>query len=178
MDITPTLNRPHARLQRLAMAGQLVAWVGFAITALWVVAALLVPEVRNTWFASLGTPLDSNLLIGALIASLPAAFFAFCLWQAGTLFGALRGTAPFSPRAIAALLRLGWGAVATAVAGILCRTALLYLVSLGAADGTRSLAISLSSTDVGALLFGILALAFALVVAEAQRLDDDARGIV
>ena len=53
-----------------------------------------------------------------------------------------------------------------------------YLESLGSADGTRTLAIAFGSTELATLLVGILALAFALVIAEARRLEDDARGIV
>lgn len=166
------------RLARLARIGQIIAWGGLVIVLAWVVAAFAVPGVRDSWLGSLGVSAGSNALLSTLVASLPAVLFAYCLWQAGRLFGALGGRAPFSPRAIESLVGLGWGAVATAIAGILCRVAVHYLASFGSPDGTRALVLSLSSTDIGALLVGVLALAFALVVAEAQRLEDDARGIV
>ena len=98
----------------LARIGQIVAWGGLVIVLAWVVAAFAVPGVRDSWLGSLGVSAGSNALLSTLVASLPAVLFAYCLWQAGRLFGALRGRAPFSPRAIESLVGLGWGAVATA----------------------------------------------------------------
>lgn len=167
-----------ARLARLARLGQIVAWGGLVIVMVWVGAALALPGIREGWLNSLGVSAGNNALLATLVAALPATLFAYCLWQAGRLFGALRGATPFSPRAIQSLVGLGWGAVATAIIGIVCRMAIHYLASFGSTDGTRALVLSLSSTDIGALLVGVLALAFALVVAEAQRLEDDARSIV
>ncbi len=178
MEIESRTDRHATRLKRLAIAGEFLAWGSFAVTVLGVVAAMMLPDMRGAWFASLGVRLDANPMIATVIAAIPAALFAFCLWEAATLFGALRGAVPFSSRAISALVRLGWGAVATAVASIVSRMSLAYIASLGSADGSRALAISLSSTDLGALLVGILALVFALVVAEARQLEYDARGIV
>lgn len=166
------------RLGRIALFGQIIGWGGFALTIGWVAAALALPEVRTGWLAGMGLNLGDNALLGTLVAALPAVLFGLCLLQAGRLFGALRGETLFSRRATETLLSLGWLAVATAITGILSRTALSYIVSLGSADGKRTLALSLSSSDIGALLVGLLALAFALVMAEAKRLDDDARSIV
>lgn len=166
------------RLARWSLLGQFVSMGGFAVTVGWVLAALLVPEVRNDWLRQLGLSLGDNALLGTLVAALPAALFGFCLLQATLLFSALRRETPFSPRAVDALVALGWGAVATAVAGVVCRTGLYYLASFNSADGSRALVLSLSSTDIGTLLVGVLALVFALVVAEARRLEDDARSIV
>jgi hypothetical protein len=148
------------------------------VVAGWMIAATLVPDVRMRWAGSLGFTPDGNDLPVLVAASIPALLFGYCLWEAGWLFAKLGGAAPFSPGAVRSLVRLGWAAVATAIAGIVCRMAAHYLISLGSPDGTRSLVLSLSSTDIGTLLVGILALAFALVVAEAQRLDEDARSIV
>lgn len=168
----------RARLTRIARFGQIVGWGGFALTLLWVIAAIALPDVRSTWLAGMGVDLGERALLGTLVAAVPALLFGLCLLEAGRLFGALQSATPFSPRASSALLGLGWFAVATAISGIVCRTALAYIVSLGSADGKRTLALSLSSADIGALLVGLLALAFALVVAEARKLDDDARSIV
>ena len=166
------------RLSRWALVGQLVSWAGFAVTAGWVVAALLLPSVRETWLNQFGVSLGDNALLGVIVAGFPAALFAFCLFEAGLLFAALGRDTPFSARAVRALVTLGWAAVATALAGVLCRTALYYIASLGSADGKRALVLSLSSVDIGTLLVGILALVFALIVAETRRLQDDARSIV
>jgi len=167
-----------ARLARLARLGQIVAWGGLAIVVSWITAALALPGVRDGWLGTMGVSAGDNALLAALVAALPATLFAYCLWQAGLLFGALRSAAPFSPLAVQSLVSLGWGAVATAIAGVVCRMAVHYLASFSSPDGTRTLDLSLSSTDIGTLLVGVLALAFALVVAEAQRLEGDARSIV
>jgi len=168
----------RATLSRIALFGQIISWGGVVLTIGWVAVAIAMPDVRTSWLAGMGLQLGGNALLGVLVAAVPALLFGLCLWQSGRLFGALRGNLPFSRRATDALLGLGWMAVATALTGVLSRTALAYMVSLESADGRRVLALSLSSSDVGALLVGILALAFALVMAEAQRLDDDARSIV
>ncbi|WP_374624484.1 DUF2975 domain-containing protein [Devosia sp.] len=174
---------PHStttsrRLRRTALGGQLVAWGGLLLVVLFVGAALAFPEVRDPWLRQMGLELGGNAQLGALVAAIPAATFGYCLWQAGRLFATLRGADPFAPRAVAALVGLGWGAFATGIAATLAHTALAYLESLGSADGTRTLAIAFGSTELATLLVGILALAFALVIAEARRLEDDARGIV
>lgn len=171
-------NAVAGRLSRWALVGQVVSWSGFVVTAGWVIAALVLPAARDIWLDQFGVSLGENSVLGVVVAGVPAALFAFCLFEAARLFAALGRDAPFSQRAVRALVALGWGAVATAVAGVLCRTALYYIASLGSADGKRALVLSLSSVDIGTLLVGILALVFALIVAEARRLQDDARSIV
>lgn len=175
---THSLTRHRGRIARIALFGQMIGWGGFALTVGWVASALVLPEVRTSWMAGMGLALGDNALLGTLVAALPALLFGLCLMQAGRLFGALRGEALFSKRATEALVSLGWLSFATAIAGIVSRAGLAYIVSFDSADGKRALALSLSSSDIGALLVGLLALAFALVMAEAQRLDDDARSIV
>jgi hypothetical protein len=186
-DIFIICNRNHPmsnsdviarRLSRWALVGQLVSWAGFVVTAGSVVAALVLPSVRESWLSQFGVSLGDNAVLGVIVAGFPAALFAFCLFQAALLFAALGKDAPFSARAVGALVALGWAAVVTAVAGVVSRTALYYLASLGSADGKRALVLSLSSVDIGTLLVGVLALVFALVVAETRRLEDDARSIV
>ncbi len=166
------------RLSRWALVGQIVSWTGFAVTAGSVIAALVLPSVRESWMNQFGVSLGDNAVLGVIIAGFPAALFAYCLFEAARLFRALGRDAPFSLGAVKALVALGWAAVATAVAGVLSRTALYYVASLGSADGKRALVLSLSSVDIGTLLVGVLALVFALVVAETRRLEDDARSIV
>lgn len=177
-DVNRSTRAGRTRLRRIARVGQIIGWGGFVLTIGWVAAALAMPELRAGWLAGMGLDLGERAMAGTLVAALPALLFGLCLWQAGTLFGALRGEMLYSLRATTALVRLGWLAVATALAGIACRTGLAYIASLGSVDGKRTLAISLSSSDIGALLVGLLALAFALVMAEARRLDDDSRSIV
>lgn len=166
------------RLSRWALVGQLVSWTGFVVTAGSVIAALALPSVRENWLNQFGVSLGDNAVLGVIVAGFPAALFAYCLFEAAQLFRALGQQAPFSPQAVRALVALGWAAMATAVAGVATRTALFYLASLGSADGKRALVLSLSSVDIGTLLVGVLALVFALVVAETRRLEDDARSIV
>jgi len=179
MTVSTQFGGAHrARLARIARFGQIVGWGGFGLTLVWVVAAFALPDIRTTWLTGMGLDLGDRAMLGTLVAAVPAVLFGLCLMEAGRLFGALRSVTPFSPRAASSLLQLGWLAVATAVSGIVSRTVLAYIVSLGSADGKRTLALSLSSADIGALLVGLLALAFALVIAEAQKLDDDARSIV
>jgi hypothetical protein len=186
-DIFIICNRNHPmsnsdvisrRLSRWALVGQLVSWAGFVVTAGSVVAALALPSMRDSWLSQFGVSLGDNAVLGVIIVGFPAALFAYCLFEAAQLFRALGRDAPFSQGAVKALVALGWAAVVTAVAGVVSRTALYYLASLGSADGKRALVLSLSSVDIGTLLVGVLALVFALVVAETRRLEDDARSIV
>lgn len=84
----------------------------------------------------------------------------------------------FDPAAPSLLRRIGLLAVAAAIAGVVVRMTVGPLMTSASPPGQQQLVLSVSSGDVAALVVGLLMLAFALVMREGIRLDEDNRSIL
>lgn len=167
-----------SRLRRLAVFGEITAFGSLVLIVFFVALAIALPEIRGQWIKALGVELGGSDMLGVLVAAIPTSTFALCLYYSGRLFRALRGREIFGTAAVAALSGLGWSALATAVLAILSRTALGLIATYGLPPGQRQLVLSLSSSDLAAVLIGLLAFTLAGVMAEAIRLSDDLRTII
>lgn len=177
----PCLDRPSptlTRLRRLALFGEITSFGSVVLIVGFVGFALVLPDIRSQWIKALGVELGGSDLLGILVAAIPTSTFALSLYFSGRLFRALRGTEVFGSAAVAALSGLGWSALATALLAILSRTALGLIATASAPAGQHQLVLSLSSSDLAAVLIGLLAFTLSGVMAEAIRLSDDLRTIV
>jgi len=119
------------------------------------------------------------LAAAGLVSLVPALIFIGAMWSTRTLFRLLgRAATVFDPRAPSLLKRLGLLAVAAAFAGVFVRMTVALLMTSSNPPGQQQLVLSVSSGDVTALVVGLLMLAFALVMQEGVRLDEDNRSIL
>ena len=173
----------RARLQRLARIAEWVALLGAVVVVLfclWLIAnpaeltLHLLKEIREP----VETPTLGVLYLAGTIALVPSLLFAWALWQAYGLFGRMKSVWILDPKLPGIIVRLGRTAFATAVAGLLARPLVGLLMTSANPPGHRLLVIGISTDEIAGLIVGLLLLAFALVMQEAVRLEDDVRGFV
>lgn len=112
------------------------------------------------------------------ISILPAGIFALAMWEARQLFR-LFGTGNVFGRATPRhLLRLGFLAIAAAIAGMIVRALVILLMTSANPPGQQHLVLRIGSNELAALVAGLLFLAFALVMQEALRIEEDNLSIV
>ncbi len=123
-------------------------------------------------------PGDGQLWLAYGLAVLPAWGFALAMWEVRRFFALLGRSAIFDRAAPRILVRLGWIAIGLSIAGVLVRTLIVLVMTSANPPGQRQLAIGISSSDIAALMMGLLFLAFALVMQEALIIEDENRGFV
>ena len=121
---------------------------------------------------------DGAVLVAWLIALVPTGIFLAAMWQVRRLFRLLASAPLFHPALPGLLRSLGGLAIAGTVAGFLARTLTVLALTLGNPPGQRQLTIGLGSDEITSLIVGLLFFAFALVMQEALRLEEDNRSIV
>lgn len=112
------------------------------------------------------------------LSFIPCVIFVVAMWEARQLFRLLGANHIFSPATPRHLVRLGALAFMAAVAGIIVRTLVVLLLTSSNPSGERHLVIGVGSNEIAALVAGLLFLAFALVMQEALRIENDNRSIV
>ncbi|WP_296329041.1 DUF2975 domain-containing protein [Reyranella sp.] len=156
----------------VAMGLGYIAYLALAPDALAIALRREVPGV-------VVDPGGPALTAAGLVSLIPALIFIAAMWSARTLFRLLgRAATVFDPAAPSLLRRIGLLAVAAAVAGVVVRMTVGLLMTSANPPGQQQLVLSVSSGDVTALLVGLLMLAFALVMREGIRLDEDNRSIL
>lgn len=148
------------------------------LAAFWALASPeLIGDIR-----SLGNPVAALpplfRLFGFLVTMIPGAIGIYGLIALRRLFDACRAGAIFAAGNALNLRAFAVSVVASALAKIMIGPVLSVLVSWHNPPGTRELAITLSSDDLGALFVGFLFLVVAWIMAEAQRLAEDNAQIV
>jgi hypothetical protein len=123
----------------------------------------------------IAVPSGGSLILAYLLSLVPALIFIAALWEARGLFRLLGVTQIIDPAAPRRLVRLGILAIAASAAGIVVRLLLGLVMS---SVGPRQLVISISSSEISALIVGLLLLAFALVMREAVSVAEENRGFV
>ena len=180
----PANSGDRRRLRSIAQIAEWLAIAGVVMGLGHVAYLALVPDalaiaLRREVAGVVVEPSGPALLAAGLVSFLPAVIFAGAMWSARTLFRLLgRAATVFDPTAPSLLKRLGLWAVAAAAAGVVVRMAVAVLMTSANPPGQQQLVLSVSSSDVTALVVGLLMLAFALVMQEGIRLDEDNRSIL
>lgn len=185
MSGTSAAERPNilVRIRRLAVVGQACAGGGIALlgaATLWycadlarfrlLVDALLPPMPMTIGFeAWLGGALTVGLVYGLFVWIMLEVANLFRLFGQGDLFG---------PRIERGLLRLSGALIAGVLGSVIGRVVLGLIVSWNNPPHQRQLPISVSSSDLIALLAAILFLLFARIVTEARRAIDENQSFV
>lgn len=179
-----TNSGDRRRLRSIAHIAEWLAVAGIVMGLGYVAYLALVPDalaiaLRREVPGVVVEPGAPALAAAGLVSLVPALIFAGAMWSARTLFRLLgRAATVFDPRAPSLLKRLGLLAVAAAVAGVFVRMAVALLMTSANPPGQQQLVLSVSSGDVTALVVGLFMLAFALVMQEGVRLDEDNRSIL
>ncbi|MDR3475364.1 MAG: DUF2975 domain-containing protein [Devosia sp.] len=177
-----TGSSPFERLKAIALAGQVLSIFGGAAVAVFSLGRWLDgPTLAASLVAELPTapvPQGSVLLTAYVISLVPAAIFVGAMAEAWRLFGLLGRGKPFTAPVPRSLARLAYWATAAAGAGLVMRTVLGLVLTASAPGGRKQLIIAIGSDEIGVLVMALLLLAFALVMREAIRLDEDNQGII
>lgn len=179
--------RPSDDRRRLRTIARIAEWVAVAaiLAVLGYVAFLvLAPDaleaaLRREVPGVVVRPSGAALTFAGVIHLVLAAIFVAAMWSARSLFRLFgQAATPFHPAAPALLMRIGLLAIASAVAGIAGRTMIALLMTSANPPGQRELVLGISSGEITALMIGFLMFAFALIMHEGIRLDEDSRSIL
>lgn len=179
-----TESGDRRRLRSIAQFAEWLAVAGVAMGLGYVAYLALAPDalavaLRREVPGVVVAPGAPALTAAGLVSLVPALIFIAAMGSARTLFRLLgRAATVFDPAAPSLLRRIGLLAVAAAVAGVVVRMAVGLLMTSANPPGQQQLVLSISSGDVTALVVGLLMLAFALVMREGIRLDEDNRSIL
>jgi hypothetical protein len=121
---------------------------------------------------------EATLVIASATALVPAILYILALWQAMKLFRLYRTGQIFVPAVPAILVRLGYLVLAAAAAGVITRTLVVLLLTMGNPPGQRQLAVGIGTEEILSLIIGLLVCAFSLVAKEAQRFVDENKGFI
>lgn len=181
-DTTNSADR--RRLRSIAHFAEWLAVAGVVMGLGYVAYLAIVPDalaiaLRREVPGVVVEPSAPTLAAAGLVSLVPALIFIAAMGSARTLFRLLgRAATVFDPAAPSLLRRIGLLAVAAAVAGVVVRMMVGLLMTSANPAGQQQLVLSVSSGDVTALVVGLLMLAFALVMREGIRLDEDNRSIL
>ncbi len=99
-------------------------------------------------------------------------------WEARCLFRLFDHERAFDPAVPSTLIRLGRLALPGAISGSVVRTQVILTMTIAAPAGQRMLCIAIDSQAIVSAIVGCLFLAFAHVMNEAIRIEDESRGFV
>lgn len=163
-------------VRALCLLGVVV--IGAMPFVFWAQPDWVAEVAQGQWSVKL-VQLDMHSRLWALAASLlPASVSVYALWQMWSLFGCFAQGELLARQPAAHLRRLGLGLCSLAAAQPLGHTLAILALTWGNPKGQRQLWFGLSSDHYLALLFGLLLLALAQVLAEAARVADENREFV
>ncbi|UXH79639.1 DUF2975 domain-containing protein [Roseateles amylovorans] len=140
----------------------------------WSDAAWVQRTATTDWNLTGPMQLDVMARGSAAVVNLPATLLTLyalmCLWR---LFGCYLRAEVFTAPAAHHLRRLGQAVIAMAVVTPLTQTATIIALTLGNPPGKRQLIVGLSSQHYIVLLCGLVLLAMALIMREAQRMAQE-----
>lgn len=165
-------------LNRLSVAGRAISATGALMVLTWPVAAWLDPALLASVLPpGVAAPAETQWLV--LAASLlPAVLFLGAMVEAFRLFGLLGRGQAFTAAMPHTMQRLGWWAIACAIAGIVTPTLIGLVATAGAAEGQKQLVIRFGSGEITGLIVALLLLAFGRVMREALRVSRENREFV
>jgi len=120
----------------------------------------------------------SRALTVLLVGLVPGLAILYAIWQCQALFRLYRLGHALSADAAMRIRKIGVGCLFTVLLSILVRPMQLLVLTAANAPGERSVAISVSSGDVGFALAGGLMIVIGATMAEAARIADEHRAIV
>lgn len=173
--MTPT---PTFEADRLVRHGALAAWAcrlaAVALPALLLLSWAL-GDARTAALAQVGLPSGHalsmlQLALAAGLSVLPALALARALFAVATCFDGFARAEWFGPRQPRALAMAGRWLIISGVLSLAVPTLLGLVLTLNAAPGARVLAITLSSSAILAVLFGMLLWALGHMWAAARAL--------
>lgn len=180
----PTNPGDRRRLRAITRTAEWLAVAGVAMGLGYIAYLAVVPDalaiaLRREVPGVVIAPGAPALAAAGLVSLVPALIFIAAMASARTLFRLLgRAATVFDPAAPSVLRRIGLLAIAAAFAGVVVRIVVGLLMTSANPPGQQQLVLSVSSGDVTALVVGLLMLAFALVMREGIRLDEDNRSIL
>jgi hypothetical protein len=166
------------RIRRLAFTVRTLCLLGLLTIAtvpfiFWAQPDWVADVVLKEW-AVRKIQLDLPSRLGGLAGSLlPVAVSSYALWQMWALFGCFAQGELLARAPAAHLHRLGLALCALTLAQPLGRTLSILALTWGNPKGERQFWLGLSSDHYLSLLFGLLLLALARVLAEAARVADE-----
>jgi hypothetical protein len=119
---------------------------------------------------------QSSVIPAYVLSLIPIGLFAYALWQARTLFGLFARRRVVDPAVPPVLRRMGLTAIAAPISAFIVHT--VNVLILTDSGGTRRLIFGIGSDQIAALVVGLLLLAFAEIVRETLRIDDENKGFV
>jgi hypothetical protein len=176
-------NHPTHRVHNLARFGQWVAAVSAAII-LGYGCYLLATPAEAMFLLNQAVPQIQVLPSGrvmtvlAFVAAIPALLFVLCLHQIWRFFGFVRSEQVLGENSQSSLRTLGRLAIASATAGVLCRTAVGLLATSNNPPGQKMLVIGLSSNELLAIVIAILVFIFANIVREAAVVTQENKSFI
>lgn len=172
------------RLRTIAFAAEWLAVAGIAMVAGYVGYLILMPgalalSLQRDVTGIVTWPNGFAFAAAILLSLVPAAIFVVAMLAVRSLFRLFGRSATIFHPDVPPLLRwLGLLAVTAAIAGVVTRTAIALLMTSANPPGQQQLILAISSADITSLILGLLLFAFALVMQEGIRLDEDNRSIV
>lgn len=166
------------RIRRLAFVVRALCLIGLLVIGtmpflFWAQPDWVADVVTQQWAIS-KIQLDLYSRLGGLAGSaVPAAVSLFALWQMWALFGCFAQGELLARTPATHLRRLGLALCALAAAQPVGRTLSILALTWGNPKGERQLWVGLSSDHYLSLLFGLLLLALAQVLAEGARLAEE-----
>ncbi|HEX2010954.1 MAG TPA: DUF2975 domain-containing protein [Roseateles sp.] len=170
---TPPLDTPR-RIRRLANCVRLLSSVGaLAVLTLlqlfWSQPGWVERLARDDWGLKAVQLDPGSRLLGCAASMLPGGVALLALWQLWSLFGCYARGELLTLRPAGHLRRLGLALIGLAAALPLGHTLTVLALTWGNPPGQRVLWFGLSSQHYLSLLFGLVLLALATVLAEAAR---------
>jgi len=175
----PSSPASPLRIRWIAHCVRAMALIAMAVVVgfhavFWTSRGLVERTARKEWCVDCTLQFDAASRAWGFAVNLPLAlltlFALLCLWR---LFGAyLRGQV-FTDAATRHLRRLGQSVTAMALVMPLTDTATILALTLGNPPGQRMLSVNLGSQHYIVLLLGLVLIAMAMVMREAQRMAQE-----
>jgi hypothetical protein len=171
------------RIRSLALAGQAFSWgsiVAFGAAVIWSCVDLgRFSKLIGAMLPNIPVTVDARMwLLSALTIGVMFCLFAWVIAEVANLFR-LFGRGDFFGRGVEkGLHRLSYSLMTGALGSVFGRMLLGFILTSNNPQQERQLSISVSSSDLVALLASILFLLFARIVAEARMAVDENQSFV
>jgi hypothetical protein len=175
---------PFVRLRTVSKIMVVAVTIGMVALVALVAVIFLVPAVTRATIGAEVMPFgivdisERARVLGFLVLALPLTVFLFGLNEVRLLFGQYALGEVLTASAARRLKRIAWITIIGAILRAPTRIGLFLALTLDQADVQRALPVRISAADLTFLLFGLLLLAVAWVMAEAARIAEEHRQIV
>jgi hypothetical protein len=126
----------------------------------------------------INAPSGGARVAAGMFGSIAPILLIAALWEARQLFRLFARRRIFDAEIPAILVRLGFLAIAAAVAGIVARTIIVLLLTVNNPPGQIQLSLGIGSQELLGLVAGLLLFAFSLITKETRRIADENESFV